>query len=470
MKYINRLCRLIFILGCFVCCTKFIQIPPPTTALVGVSVYSTNSTAAAALNGIYLTMANNSVGGGSHGLSALLGLSADEFNLYPGTADGILNQAYANALQSVDDVSFWRDLYNGIYNANSAIEGITSSSGVTSSMKQQLTGEAKFIRAFCNFYLVNIYGDVPLVTTTNYKTNASIARTPLAEVYHQIIADLKDAQNLLSENYLNPDGSVSQERVRPNKGTATALLARAYLYQQKWDSAEVEATSVINNTNYSLLTDLDSVFLTNSSEAIWQLETPDNGGNTPDAGVFLLSFYGGPSINIPFLLSDSLVIHFEQGDLRATHWVDSIIVAPNTYYFPFKYKLALTGLPPAEFPTLFRLSEQYLIRAEARVEQNNLSGAATDLNAIRTRAGLPNTAASSHADLLTAILNERRFELFTESGHRWLDLKRTGNVDAVMSMITPLKGGVWNTTNQLYPIPRTDIISNGKLTQNPGYQ
>ena len=246
----------------------------------------------------------------------------------------------------------WSDLYNLIYQANAAIEGISASTGVTPIMKQQLIGEAKFTRAFCDFYLVNIYGDVPLVTSTNYKTNTIISRSPKTLVYQAIIDDLKDADSLLSDNYLAPDGSVTFERVRPNRGAVNALLARVYLYMGDWVDAEARSDSVINGTgNYSLVSDLNSVFLANSSEAIWQLESQNNGFNTPDAFVILCyTLFGGPNANNPYILSDSLVSGFEPGDLRRVNWVDSIIVSSQTYYCPFKYKVAYTGSAPIEYP------------------------------------------------------------------------------------------------------------------------
>jgi starch-binding outer membrane protein, SusD/RagB family len=473
MKFINQ----IYLVGSLsmglVSCSKFVQVSPPTTEIVGATVYSTNSTAASAVTAIYLSMdgyntAGGSVGGGTYGISALLGLSADEFTLYP-TTDQILNPVYANNILSKTAVPMWGDLYNLIYQANSAIEGISSSSGVTASMKQQLIGESEVVRAFCNFYLVNIYGNVPNVVSTDYKVNETIGQSSPAQVYQQIVSDLLDSQGLLSDNFLAPDGSTTTERVRPNRGAATALLARVYLYEQKWDSAEAEATAVINNSNYILVTSLDSAFLSNNTEAIWQLEIPNNGFNTHDGSAFLLSDFGGPSSSYPFCLSDSLVYGFEPNDLRRITWVDSIVVNAATYYFPFKYELNYTGMPPQEYPVLFRLAEQYLIRAEARAQQSNLGGAADDLNVIRTRAGLPNTTAVSQQDLLDAIYRERRFELFTEYGHRWLDLIRSGNVNSLMGVVTPQKGGNWLTTDQLYPIPLTEIQGDPKLNQNPGY-
>ena len=111
-------------------------------------------------------------------------------------------------------------------------------------LANQLTGEAKFMRAFCYFYLVNAFGDVPLITSTNYLVNETMPRAPAMEVYRQIIADLKGAKDLLANDYSYSNG----EKVRPNKWVAIALLARAYLYTGDWVNAEAEATSVISNT------------------------------------------------------------------------------------------------------------------------------------------------------------------------------------------------------------------------------
>jgi starch-binding outer membrane protein, SusD/RagB family len=452
-------------------CEKFVNIPPPNTQLVGASVYSENSTAVAAVIGIYSTMINSSIGGGQSGISALLGLSAEEFVLYP-TTSTLLNETYTNSLLSTSTVPFWSQLYNCIYQANLAIEGIKNSSGLSQNTKRQLLGEANFIRAFCNFYLINIYGDAPLVNSTDYHVNSLVARSTVEAVYEQIIVDLRDAKLLLDDSYLNPDGTASSQRVRPNKATAAALLARVFLYKKEWSNAEVEATFIIGNPIYQLTTNFNTVFLaTGNKEAIWQLEPINNGFNTAD-GTFLLGYMGTgvPRSAAPFLLSDSLVNQFETNDLRKVNWTVSKTVGSKKYFFPYKYKLRFTGQPPTEYPVLFRLAEQYLIRAEARSQLGNLLGAKEDLNIIRTRAGLGNISPSSQSDLLAAILRERRFELFTEYGHRWFDLTRSENIDNVMSIVTPQKGGTWESMDKLYPIPAGEIEKNPNLIQNPGYQ
>ena len=118
---------------------------------------------------------------------------------------------------------------------------------------------------------------------------------------------------------------------------------------------------------------------------------------------------------------------------------------------------------------VLRLAEQYLIRAEANIKLGNIQDAAADVDVIRHRAGLPNTIASTAPSLLAAIQRERRAEFFTEWGHRWLELKRSGTIDAIMNVATPLKGGTWKPTAQLYPIPMTDLQLTVNITQNPGY-
>lgn len=275
--------------------------------------------------------------------------------------------------------------------------------------------------------------------------------------------------------------TVKAERVRPTKWAAAALLARVYLYTGKYDKAESIASSIINNTSLFGLDALNDVFKKNSREAIWQLQPVTAGMNTSDGLFFILSD-GGPTEYNPVYISDLLLNSFEAGDNRKVlgNWINSVTASGTTYFYPYKYKLGFGTEPGTEYLMMLRLGEQYLIRAEARALQNNIPGAAADVNMIRTRARaaatvdvpdpLPNLSATlTKEELLAAILHERQVELFTEWGHRWFDLKRTGKVDEVMSVVTPLKGGTWETTDQLYPIPSFDILRNPNLVQNPGY-
>lgn len=210
----------------------------------------------------------------------------------------------------------------------------------------------------------------------------------------------------------------------------------------------------------------------NNNEAIWQLESINNGSNAPD-GVFIIGYLDNavPGSFAPYLLSDSLVNLFDSGDKRKENWVVSKMVDTQTYYFPYKYKLSYTGQAPQEYPVLLRLAEQYLIRAEAKAQENKVSEAIDDINVIRARAGVsPLSNTLTQVQALAAIAKERRLELFTEYGHRWLDLKRTGEINNVMNIVCPLKGGNWNSNWQVYPISLTEIQRDPNLTQNPGYQ
>ena len=354
------------------------------------------------------------------------------------------------------------------------------SNSLTFSVKQQLLGEAYFLRAFFYFYLVNLYGDVPLVLSTDWKTNSVMGRAPQSQVYQQVINDLKAAQNLLNENYL--DGTLLNttiERVRPNKWAATALLARVYLYTRDWANAEIQATALISNTNlFNAAIPLNNVFEKNSEETIWALQPVGfaNSSNTGEGKLFILPVGGPNANNNPVYLSNYIVNAFESGDLRKTNWTDSVKPSSTAYYYAKKYKIGNTNTPTQEYPIILRLAEQYLIRAEARARLgSNLPGAIADLDVIRNRAGLPLIATInpgiSQAALIDKILHERQVELFTEWGHRWLDLKRTGTVDALMTAVTPVKanGSPWTSTQAWYPIPQTDINNNPNLVQNAGY-
>ncbi|GAA3931352.1 RagB/SusD family nutrient uptake outer membrane protein [Chitinophaga oryziterrae] len=451
-------------------CKKLVEIPSPLTQPDSKIIYSSNSTAISVLTGIYTRLSGYGSGTGITSISMIAGLTADELKGYP-TYYSMIPQAYANSLLSTNAL-YWTEMYNYIYATNAAIEGLESSSGISDQVKHQLLGEAKFMRAFFHFYLVNLFGDIPIITSTNYKENIIMQRMPKAEVYKQIISDLKDAQNSLNENYVGINvTSSSDERVRPNKFAATALLARTYLYIGDWKNAEDQSSRVINNVTLYDTIPLASVFLKNSKEAIWQLQPINIGWNTEDARIFIL--LTGVNDEQPVSVSKFLYDAFEMGDLRKSNWLGNNISNGTSYYYPFKYKSAIQNAPVTEYLMVLRLAEQYLIRAEARANLGNVTGsnsAATDLNVIRTRAGLANTTAITASEMLASIMHERQVELFSEWGHRWFDLKRNGLIDAVMAEVTPQKGGVWNNNWSLYPIPLATIQASSTLHQNPGYQ
>lgn len=459
-------------------CKKFVEIDPPVSQITAPSVYSNNTSAAAVMSGLYSTMNTNpGLSSGNVSIGYLEGLASDELKNF--SSDPMLTQFYTNALTSASGASsnnyYWPEIYNEIHIANAVIEGLLNSKSANLSMFPQLMGEAKFMRAFLHFYAVNLYGDVPLITTTDYLANNKIARSPVSLIYQQIVQDLNDAKNNLSDNYLDQFGAETSARVRPNKGAAEALLARAYLYMgNKWDSAEIAATDVINNNvGYTIDSNLTQVFTgINNQEAIWQLLPVSPGYNTFDGYYYVLTSTPGTG-QFSVGLSDSLVNAFETDDKRLANWVGTLTDNTTNYNYPNKYKIGVSdpGIPVTEYVMVLRLAEQYLIRAEARAQQGNIAGAQADLNVIRQRAGLPNTTANTKEDLLFAIAHERRVELFTEWGHRWFDLKRTNTLNAVMGTggVCAAKGGTWSPDWALIPIPLGELQLNPKLTQNQGY-
>ena len=454
-------------------CKKLVEVKAPSTSINSGNVYASDATAIAAITDMYAAISRTALpDGGIASISLFPSLSSDELSLYNGSTNNAVNFYYKNQLSDINISSpdFWTSFYHTIYVANSAMEELTKSATLNPAIKKQLFGEAKFMRAFSYFYLVNLYGDIPLAISTDYTMNSSLIRKSKTDVYNQMIVDLKDAQDLLSAQY--PDATLlnaTSERVRPTKWAATALLARAYLYNGDFSNAENEATTVINNSAVFSLTTLNNVFLKNSHEAIWQLQPVNAGWNTEDAKAFLLPASGPDAGFNSFYLSPQLLSSFESNDQRKMNWVNSVTVGVNTYAYPYKYKSATFNAPVTEYKMVLRLAEQYLIRAEARARQNKIAEAKDDLTILRNRAGLGAVAANDQASMLHAILKEKQVELFTEWGHRWFDLKRTGNVDVIMNVVTPQKGGSWNTNWQLYPITRNELLANPNLVQNAEY-
>ena len=441
-------------------CKKFVEVDTPVTRLLSDNVYSSDASAMAAQTNVYVKLATQS----TSNFSLYPGYSSDEFKNYSAGAEDI--QFYTNGLlnNTIKVNNIWADCYRYIYQANAVLEGVEKSQTLSATVKQQLKGEAEFTRAFLYFYLVNLWGDVPLITGTTYFVNSNLERTSKDVVFTQIIKDLQDAGSNLNANYLAADGvTKTTEKLRPTKAAAAALLARVYLYTSDWVNAETQATTVISGGTFTLGSDLTKVFAKNSSEAIWQVSSGPS-FNTSEGYIFIPT--STPS-NIT--LSNSLLASFEPNDKRRANWVGTLTFGTSTYLYPFKYRVQYSTTV-TEYTMMLRYAEQFLIRAEAYARQGKLTQAIGDINTIRARAGLPALSASlNQAQILTAIEQERNVELFSEWGDRWLNLKRTGRIDAVMAIAATAKGGSWNSNMQLYPIPQSDINANSNLKQNPGY-
>lgn len=443
-------------------CRKLISIPPnPPDKIPQSQVFADSADIQAAVAGIY---ANFKVSSGGlswmdGAITSSAGLSADELrnnSAYDQTSPQFYNDAVHIDNSTVS--SMWKQAYADLYQMNVCLEGIGSTKAISDSLRHLLTGQIKVVRAWYYFHMVNLWGGVPVVTNSDYTTNALLPRVTVDSVYSLIQSDLADARAMLPAAYAYAD------RARPNLYTAEALSAKVYLYRQDWANAAAMASQVIGSGMYSLETNLNAVFLHGSNEAIWQLPGNGTSQQTAEGATFVLSSYP-PTPN--YSLSSFLINAFETGDPRLQNWAKTTTVSGTVYYYPYKYKnRTATGNATQEDYMILRLSEQYLILAEAQAHNNQLGDAVTNLDMVRSRASLPGSTAASQADVLSAVMHERQTELFCEWGNRWYDLKRTGTIDDVLNTEKP---NIWQPYAALYPIPQPEIQNNIYLLQNTGY-
>jgi hypothetical protein len=443
-------------------CRKFVQVGDPETSLGTATVFSGDETATAALMGMYsraMTVQGSFFNGGN---TFFPSLSADE--CIPTQSSPAIDAFSGNALASSNTyiAQLYSTAYNTIYNTNMLLENLDRSKQVTAGVRRQLTGEALFVRALVYSRLVVLWGGVPRVITTNADENAVMPKSIPDSIYSQVIKDLRGADSLLDPAYAWV-GTGPSERSRPNRWAAKALAARTWLTMGAWVEAEVAATAVIDSGDYRLEASVDSVFLKGSREAILQLQPVSNSTNSAEGNYYLPP--DNPQAKPPYALDSFLLAAFEPSDIRLARWVGTKIINGVTYAYPAKYKIR-SGPPYREYEMVLRLAEVMLIRAEARAQQGKLDEAISDLNSIRSRAGLAGlSTGSTQADVLTAVAQERRIELFAEWGHRWADLKRWGQTDIVLAAE---KTG-WTPEAKLYPFPLSDVLRNHKLEQNSGY-
>ncbi|HWW39401.1 RagB/SusD family nutrient uptake outer membrane protein [Pedobacter sp.] len=444
----------------FSSCKKFVDIPAPDGLQDWATTFSNDGSATAAVLDIYPKYDNDVL----PTLNYMGGLSADELFSSSTSYAEFLNNNIA-ITSTTNASSIWGPAYIAIRECNLAVEGIKLSTGMSATIKDQLSGEARFMRAVLFFNLMNLYGRIPLPLSAVETENSALPRAETEAVWSQIFTDLQTAKGLLKPEY------PSAERARVNKYAVSALLARAYLYHKDWAKAETEATEVIGSNIYSLENPAGT-FKKTSKETILQCYAQT--GRSPLTTYFVP---GVPTTTPRYYLRTGFDLAFEKNgsgtdDLRKTNWTGKNNAG---IYYVNKYKV-LTGSGD-EYTVLFRLAELYLIRAEARTQQNKLtgtSGAEADLNALRNRAGLDPKSGLNKTVMLAAIEQERKVELFGEYPHRWFDLKRTSGftdpsktrADEVLSLV---KGSFWQSTDVLFPIPANQIRINPALDQNPGY-
>jgi hypothetical protein len=341
----------------------------------------------------------------------------------------------------------WSSAYAGINAANSVMDKVPTMADMSEAEKTQAIGELYFIRALNHFNLMNYFGAIPIKTVvTSGSTVFDVKRSPVPDVYAQIITDLTQAEKNLA---------VSDVKIRASRYAASALLARVYLYQGNYAQAKAKATEVIGSKAYEIIPNFAAVFTDQSAESIFEIDfTPLRRNRIAEYNI-PKSMKGRREV----APSADLLAFFEPGDMRPD---TTIALSPDDKLpYPTKYDDLAIG---EDNVIVLRLPEMYLIRAEAEAKlEGDIDVIRADIDVVRTRAKLGPVAGDDYATLLKAIERERRAE-FAFEGHRWFDLVRTKRAVDVLEKVN-------NVNQTLFPIPLSEIITNRdpNMTQNPGY-
>jgi len=320
-------------------------------------------------------------------------------------------------------------------------------------LKNRIKGEMLFVRAYCYFNLVRMYGGVPLRTVpvaSASNDDIFIGRSTSDQTFLQINKDLTEAAQLL-------EGRGAGNSILANEAAVLGLQARVKLEEQEWFVAAELATKVIGEFGYTLDENYSAIFdeTSASEEIIFQIDfINDDDVNTIANWLLEAGRYEAAATEDIYFLYDGF-------DARADV---STGLAGASDYFCNKY----TGLQnDKDNFIVMRLAEMYLIAAEAQNELSDSPGANAfdNLNAIKGRAGLDsvsNLELTSKIAFREAVAIERRKELAFE-GHRWFDLVRTGEAQDVLEISNPNK--------LIFPIPQSEIDTNlhPDMFQNDDY-
>lgn len=457
MKTLNILYIIIILLllKTAISCEKLVEVEIPNNQITTGQVFEDVQTANAALAGLYAGIRDNSPIAGDQA-GKLLGTYTDDLDCYATTSTNGVFDIYRN--QQIDAnstiYSYWSGAYQNIYTANAIIEGAENSSSLPTTEKNRIKGEALLMRSILYYYLQQIFGDIPYVTSTNYQVNQTLPKTPSSQVVAKLESDLSQAANLLTDDYRNT------ERIYPNKKTAQLMLAKIYMMQHRWNDAETVLKSIIQSPLYQFENNTTKVFQKSGTHILWQLKPKNPTDPTKEA----MTYYFANAAPTTFALSSDLVNSFSSGDLRKQNWIAAVVFNGNTWYRADKYKNRNNNT--TEYSIAFRLEEAYLLLAEALVQQNKLMEALPYINATRQRAGIGALSGiPAQPQLLNEIALENRKEFFTEMGHRFLDLKRLDRLNTLIS-VKPN----WKSFHDLWPLPQQELLLNSNLNpQNTGY-
>ena len=436
--------------------------------------YTSASKAEMAVNGIYNSLYNN--------ILWMFGDVASDDSVKGGDAGDQPQINEINDLNATTDNGslsiFWTDTYETIARANNVIANVAGME-IDARLKDRLTGEAKFLRAYSYFNLVNIFGSVPLKTKPqNTRENIHVGLSSPEAIYTQIDADLSDAALNLTDAR---DG-------RANRSAAYALLAKSKIFQGKWSEA-VEAIRQFESlgAGYDLEPDYADLFCTggeNSVESIFAIRYGNSKitsrGNNLNVWFSPAIEEGGYHFNQP---TEDYVACFNEKTTTGADdprldasigrdgkpWFNGTTFDASwgneTGYLVKKYdedKVEDLAKSQSTVPQQrIRYAEVLLLKAEALNEASaaNVAEAAAALDRVRDRAGLAGTTATTQAAMREAIRIERRRELGFEF-HRFFDVMRYGKDYAVKA----LGEAAWGADGRYYfPIPQSETDANAAL-------
>lgn len=470
----------------FSSCSDFLE-QNPQTDLSENDFYKTADDILSAVNGAYSSLQEGDIYGNWYVFGEIP--SDNTRNQLSGsvTTQNEFDQFYIDTQNSMI-ANFWKAAYK-VINRTNTILGRIDGIEINTELANRYKLECKFIRALMYFNLVRVYGDVPLVLKEiSISESYDILREPKENVYNQIIADLKEAQDL-------PVSYSTAEDGRATQGAAKALLANVYMTLHKYAEAETILAEIINSGRYSLLENTPgslnidgykNVFSPvnhNSKEGIFEIQFLKGGygeGSNyannfapENSGTNVVAVGGTGGNNIPEM---DIYNAYEEGDLRRdfsmslgyydnrknNEWVESRYVC-KFMDVPYQNNDASNNYP------VIRYADMILMYAEALNQNGKTAEACKYLNMTRRRGFGYQTTETSPVDLQTTdkaqfalmVEQERRVELAFEN-HRWFDLIRTGRAVEVMRS----KGFSLNETNLICPIPQKQIDVNPKLTQN----
>ena len=445
------------------CSDDFTTLSPISERNIG-SFYQTQGDFEVAINGAYDalqdrgTFATNFVllmemradnaanGGGATGLAATLE-ALDTFNEIA-TAEELLTT--------------WEDAYAGIARANTILARIDGAEFTDEGARDQIKGEALFVRSLLYYHLAVIFGNIPFQFEEATTPDITVQQVPASQIFTQISEDLATAQGLL------PSTVSSSDEGRATSHAAAALLGRVHLANGNNSAAATALQSVVNSGQYQLLDNFADLWGESNefnSESIFEVQFV--GGGVGEGSPFIDMFTpnglaGGVGGGVaPQDVTQDFVDAFEPGDARLDATLD-LTNADDPWVKKFDgvpFDAAESGINWMEM----RYAEVLLNLAEALGEGSQAYGY---INQVRARAGLDPIDASTPGSFSEKLLQERRVELAFEN-KRWADLIRFGQAKSVMASHLGVSEG---TINLLFPIPQSQIdVSPNDMTQNPGY-